>query len=77
MGFVVAFLDGAGVERRLPLAAAVEVALEAAAPFPSFPSYRGQRNFPGLWWETGSVWLSRRLGRSFNPTDALLVSATA
>jgi hypothetical protein len=39
-GFVVAFLDVDGAARRVPLAAAVEVAFEDAPPVRPFPSYR-------------------------------------
>jgi hypothetical protein len=49
-GFEVRFLDAAGAERREQLTAAFEVDFEAAPPVRSFPSYHGQRNYPGLWW---------------------------
>ncbi|WP_406120358.1 TnsA-like heteromeric transposase endonuclease subunit [Streptomyces canus] len=39
-----------GDEVRKPLGYAVEVAFEAVAPVRDFPSYRGQRHFPGLYW---------------------------
>lgn len=46
----VRFLDEAGREFFVPLQEAADVLFEAVAPIRSFPSYRGQRNFPGLWW---------------------------
>ncbi len=49
-GWVVGFVDGAGVERQVPLEAAAGVPLEECRPVRGFPSYRGQRNWPGLWW---------------------------
>lgn len=51
-GFELGFVDADGVERREPLGSAVEVAFEAVAPVRSFPSYRGQRHYPGLWWSS-------------------------
>jgi hypothetical protein len=48
-GFDVAWLE-AGVEVRRPLRDAVETAFEDVAPVRDFPSYRGQRHFPGLYW---------------------------
>lgn len=48
-GFELAYRTPAG-ERRLPLVDAWAAALEAALPVRSFPSYRRQRHFPGLWW---------------------------
>jgi len=41
---------GEGGEVRLPLSRVAEVAFEDAAPVREFPSYRGQRHFPGLYW---------------------------
>ncbi|MFG2803576.1 TnsA-like heteromeric transposase endonuclease subunit [Streptomyces pseudovenezuelae] len=40
----------AGGEHRLPLSRASEVEFEAGLPVRAFPSYRGQRHFPGLHW---------------------------
>ena len=44
--------DREGLTERLPLTEALEVAFEDGQPMRSFPSYRGQRNFPGLWWSS-------------------------
>jgi hypothetical protein len=49
-GFAVVFVDEAGVERRAPLSSSWNVPFERVAAVRSFPSYRGQKNFPGLWW---------------------------
>jgi hypothetical protein len=40
----------AGGEYRLPLSRASEIEFEAGRPVRAFPSYRGQRHFPGLYW---------------------------
>jgi hypothetical protein len=45
-------VDGQAAEREDPLAAAHGVRFERARPVREFPSYRGQRNFPGLWWSS-------------------------
>ncbi|WP_405681391.1 hypothetical protein [Streptomyces sp. NBC_01238] len=37
-------------EHRRPLADVVSVEFEAGLPVRGFPSYRGQRHFPGLYW---------------------------
>ncbi|WP_443051338.1 hypothetical protein [Streptomyces sp. NBC_00234] len=50
-GFEVGWRDDHG-EHRLPLADAVSVPFEAGRPVRSFPSYRGQRHFPGLYWSS-------------------------
>jgi len=47
--FELAWMD-AGREVRGPLTSAGTVAFEDAAPVREFPSYRGQRHFPGLYW---------------------------
>jgi hypothetical protein len=36
--------------RREPLGRCWSVAFEHASPVRRFPSHRGQRNWPGLWW---------------------------
>lgn len=36
--------------RREPLSRCWSVAFEHASPVRGFPSHRGQRNWPGLWW---------------------------
>jgi hypothetical protein len=71
-GAIVAFLDPGGVERRVPLAAAVEVAFEDARPAREFPSYQGQRNYPGLWWSATS---GRHVGAVFAQPQPLLAGA--
>ncbi|WP_202534625.1 TnsA-like heteromeric transposase endonuclease subunit [Streptomyces sp. SID3212] len=48
-GFEVGWRDARG-EHRCPLAEAAVVEFEAGLPVRGFPSYRGQRNFPGLYW---------------------------
>jgi len=45
-GFEVGFVDPAAGESRAPLAEVTAVAFELAAPVRSFPSYKGQRNYP-------------------------------
>ncbi|MET7770491.1 TnsA-like heteromeric transposase endonuclease subunit [Nocardia sp. NPDC005366] len=52
-------MSGAGVERRVCWRSLPEVVGEIAGPVRSFPSYRGQRNFPGWYW---SATLGRRVG---------------
>jgi hypothetical protein len=47
--FDVEWLGEAG-EVRLPLSKVAEVSFEDAAPVREFPSYRGQRHFPGRYW---------------------------
>lgn len=49
-GFEVAWLDADGVEQQASLSEAALVPFEAVPPVRRFPSYRGQRNFPGLYW---------------------------
>jgi len=44
------FVDEAGAQRREPLPSCWQVPFERARPSRSFPSFKGQRNFPGLWW---------------------------
>ena len=54
-GCEITFLIDDGTLRRAPLSpAAASSRLEYVAPVRSFPSYRGQRNFPGLWWSATS-----------------------
>lgn len=56
-GFEVRFFDGLDAavgERRLPLAAVGGVRFERVPPVRRFPSYQGQRNFPGEWWSATS-----------------------
>ena len=48
--FAMEFVGDDGRVRREPLVECAVVPLEFAAAVRSFPSYRGQRNWPGLWW---------------------------
>lgn len=48
--FELAWLDARGIEQRAWLVEAVMVAFEQVPPVRGFPSFRGQRSFPGLWW---------------------------
>ena len=57
--FVLGFVDRQGVERREALEDCTEVPFESGTPARSCPSYRGQRNWPGLWW---SATLGRHVG---------------
>ncbi|MFD8719476.1 TnsA-like heteromeric transposase endonuclease subunit [Streptomyces sp. NPDC059629] len=43
-------MGGDGVEYRVPLVRAARVRFEDGRPVREFPSYRGQRNYPGLYW---------------------------
>jgi len=45
--FEAVFVTEAGVERRVPWEWLPEMVGELQRPVRSFPSYRGQRNFPG------------------------------
>ncbi|NEA33740.1 TnsA-like heteromeric transposase endonuclease subunit [Streptomyces sp. SID13031] len=60
------FVDAEGVERQELLADVAGLRFETGLPVRSFPSYRGQRNWPGWWWSatTGALvgyesWLER------------------
>ena len=46
----VGFVDVEGVERQELLEDCAQELFEAGPPVRSFPSYRGQRNWPGWWW---------------------------
>ncbi len=50
--FELEFVEADDGRRRAPLTACWRVAFEDALPVRSFPSYRGQRNFPGWWWSS-------------------------
>jgi hypothetical protein len=52
--FEVAFIDETGGWRREPLSSCWAVPFERAVPSRSFPSFEGQRNFPGLWWSAAT-----------------------
>lgn len=53
------YVTAEGVEQRVPWAGLGGVALERGRPVRSFPSYRGQRNYPGWYW---SATMGRRIG---------------
>lgn len=62
----VGFVDTDGVERQELIEDCAQLPFEAGAPVRSFPSFRGQRNWPGWWWSatTGAhvgyaSWLER------------------
>jgi len=48
--FEVVFIDETGTQRREPLSACWDVPFERVKQSRSFPSFKGQKNFPGLWW---------------------------
>lgn len=50
--FGVEFLDELGEVRRAPLTECALTAFEIVPAVRSFPSYHGQRNWPGLWWSS-------------------------
>lgn len=58
-GFELGFVDADGVERRAALDDSAQAAFEDAPPVRRFPSYRGQRSYPGLWW---AATLGRHVG---------------
>ena len=49
-GFEVVYVADSGAEHRVSLRQARSVRFEEAKPVRRIPSYRGQRNLPGLWW---------------------------
>jgi hypothetical protein len=53
-GFEVGFFDADEGEVRRPLSDVPAVAFELVPPVRSFPSYKGQRNYPGLYWSACS-----------------------
>lgn len=54
-GCEIMFLAEDGAVRIVPLSRdTASTRLECVAPVRLFPSYRGQRNFPGLWWSATS-----------------------
>lgn len=50
--FELEFTSPDGVVRREPLDRCWTVPFEEVAPVRSFPSFKGQRNFPGWWWSS-------------------------
>lgn len=57
--FKVEFLDADGSPRCNPLTECAAEPFECSPAVRSFPSYRGQRNWPGLWW---SATMGRHVG---------------
>jgi hypothetical protein len=57
--FEAVYVTGDGTECRVGLAALAGVCLEDGRPVRSFPSYQGQRNYPGWYW---SATMGRRVG---------------
>jgi hypothetical protein len=53
-GFELGYVDSARVAQRARLADVVDIAFEDALPVRAFPSFRWQRNSPGLWWSATS-----------------------
>lgn len=53
-GFELGYVDDARVRQRTGLAGATKVAFEDVLPVRSYPSFRRQRNSPGLWWSATS-----------------------
>jgi hypothetical protein len=49
-GFEVGYVTADGVEQRIGLADAWAVRFETCRPVRRFPSYKGQKHFPGRWW---------------------------
>jgi hypothetical protein len=49
-GFELGYVTSDGAQARVPLVDAWALRLEFAPPVRSFPSYKGQRHFPGRWW---------------------------
>jgi hypothetical protein len=49
-GFEVVYLDNGNAEVRCALDVAANIAFEHVRPVRSFPSYKGQRNYPGLYY---------------------------
>lgn len=52
IGVEIEFAAADGGVRRRPLAQCLDVRFEDVAPARSFPTYRGQRNYPGWWWSS-------------------------
>jgi hypothetical protein len=56
----VSYVDVLGVERRDRVDRLAAVSFESAAPYRSFPSFKGQRNYPGFpggRWGCCGLWL--------------------
>jgi hypothetical protein len=48
--FEIGFVDEDGIERRMVLADAWSAPFERYLPVRRFPSYKGQKHYPGQWW---------------------------
>jgi hypothetical protein len=53
-GYELGYVDGTRAGHRARLAEVANVAFEDALPVRAFPSFRRQRNSPGLWWSATS-----------------------
>jgi hypothetical protein len=69
-GFEAVFVADDGVEQRVPWSFMPDVVAELGRPVRSFPSYRGHRNYPGLYW---SATMGGRIG-DFAPSVVRIVS---
>ncbi|MEV5834617.1 TnsA-like heteromeric transposase endonuclease subunit [Nocardia sp. NPDC052112] len=81
--FNATYVTAAGVERRVPLVSLPEVLPELRRPVRTFPSYRGQRSFPGWYWSATQgqrigfeSWVERDhlVALGFDPTVVGIVS---
>ena len=79
----IGFVDAEGVERQELLADVADLRFEAGRPVRSFPSYRGQRNWPGWWWSatTGALvgcesWLERDHAMALDFDDGVVAFAS-
>lgn len=59
LGFEAVYVDATGVESRIRWDRLTEVGVEWGRPVRRFPSYRGQRHYPGLYW---SATMGRHVG---------------
>ncbi|MGH3722062.1 MAG: TnsA-like heteromeric transposase endonuclease subunit [Pseudonocardiaceae bacterium] len=82
-GFEAVYVGEDGAERRSPWGWLPEVLGELGRPVRSFPSYRGQRNFPGWYWSATEgrrigfeSWVERDhlVALDFDPTVVRIVS---
>ncbi len=79
----IGFVDAEGVERQELLADVADLRFEVGRPVRSFPSYRGQRNWPGWWWSatTGVLvgyesWLERDHAMALDFNDGVVAFAS-
>jgi hypothetical protein len=68
-GFEAVFVAKDGVEQRVPWTFMPDVVAELGHPVRSFPSYRGQRNYPGWYW-SATMGARIRVLRAVRPTRA-------